>query len=166
MENLSLGERLTPVYNAIDNEKYSLAIKICDKALAKGSKDSNAIKALKSLAMVRSGSMYQASYDLAHQVKMTRPIDSPTLQACFMTFKFLHMYDDIIDMYSVAFTMCPTNEELANHWFMALARKGDWKALQQVSSTDLTIGCCQDPKGIQKREILLLDGDVYLSTIT
>ncbi|KAJ3327237.1 N-alpha-acetyltransferase 25, NatB auxiliary subunit, partial [Kappamyces sp. JEL0680] len=27
----------------------------------------------------------------------------------------------------------PGNEEWANHWFMALARKGDWKLLQQVS---------------------------------
>lgn len=28
--------------------------------------------------------------------------------------------------------MSPGNEEWANHWFMALARIGDWKLLQQV----------------------------------
>ena len=39
---------------------------------------------------------------------------------------------DIVDLYSTAYTLSPGNEEWANHWFMALARKGDWKALQQV----------------------------------
>ena len=128
----SLQKRLGPVYEAIDNEKYTLAVKICDKAIGKGSKDTIALKALKSLAMVRSG-IYQPAYDLAHEVKQTRPTDLPTLQACFLTFKMLHMYDEIVDLYSHAYAAIPGDEELANHYFMAVARKGDWKTLQMAA---------------------------------
>jgi hypothetical protein len=39
--------------------------------------------------------------------------------------------DDIIDLYQTALENNP-NEEWANHWFMALVRKGDFKAVQQV----------------------------------
>ena len=84
-------KKLGPIYEAIDNERYDLAIKICDKALKKDQgNDHQTIKALKSLAMGRYG-LYQAAYDLAYEVKQTKPTDAPTLQAVFMTFKMLHM---------------------------------------------------------------------------
>ncbi|KAJ3365924.1 N-alpha-acetyltransferase 25, NatB auxiliary subunit [Kappamyces sp. JEL0680] len=84
-------QRLAPIYDAIDNEKYSLAMKICDKAMSnKGDPDYQTLKALKALALCRSG-LYQQAYDLAYEVKMTKPTDAPTLQAVFMTFKMLHM---------------------------------------------------------------------------
>jgi N-terminal acetyltransferase B complex non-catalytic subunit len=127
-----MSNRLAPVYDAIDDEKYDLAIKICDKAMSKKDvKDFQTLKALKALALCRSG-LFQQAYDLAYEVKRTNPIDAPTLQATFLIFKMLHMYDEIVQLYANAFNLSPGNEEWAIHWFMALVRKGDWKALQQV----------------------------------
>jgi hypothetical protein len=42
--------------------------------------------------------------------------------------------DDIIDLYYHALQKNP-NEEWANHWFMAIVRKGDFKQVQQVNAT-------------------------------
>jgi hypothetical protein len=82
--------RLIPVYEAIDDEKYELAIKICDKAMKKAGHDYQTLKALKALAKGRSG-FYQEAYDLAYEVKQSKPVDAPTLQAVFMTLKLVHM---------------------------------------------------------------------------
>lgn len=125
--------RLQPIFDAIDQENYALAIKICNKALVKDQyRDAQSIKALKSLALCRSG-LYQPAYDLAIEVKLTKPTEPYALQFCFMTLKMLHMHEDIIELYANAFNQQPGNEEWANHWFMGLARKGDWKQLQQAA---------------------------------
>ena len=55
-----------------------------------GGNDYQTLKALKALAKARSG-VFQEAYDLAYEVKQTRPTDAPTLQAVFMTFKQVHM---------------------------------------------------------------------------
>ncbi|KAJ3317960.1 anthranilate phosphoribosyltransferase [Boothiomyces sp. JEL0866] len=88
-------------------------------------------KALKALSLVRSGN-YQEGYNLAYSVKQMKPSEPYTVQALFLTFKMLKMYDDIIDLYATAYEISP-NEEWANHWFMGLARKGDYKTLQQAA---------------------------------
>jgi N-terminal acetyltransferase B complex non-catalytic subunit len=123
-----------PIYDAIDSERYDFAIKICDKAIKKSPKspENQTIKALKALATVRSG-LYQQAYDLAIEVKRTNPTDPHAIQAIFLTLKMLQMHDDIIDLYKTSYTIKP-NEEWGNHWFMALARKGDWKQAQQQAN--------------------------------
>ena len=128
-------QRLGPIYDAIDDERYDFAIKICDKALRKSpnSPDSSTLQALKALAFCRSG-QYQQGYQLATFVKNTRPTDPHCLQAIFLSLKMVHMHDDIIDLYSHAFETNPSNEEWANHWFMALVRKGDFKAAQLAAT--------------------------------
>jgi N-terminal acetyltransferase B complex non-catalytic subunit len=40
--------------------------------------------------------------------------------------------NDIVDLYEAAYKNSPGDEELANHWFMALVRKGEYKSAQQV----------------------------------
>ena len=86
------AQRISPVYDAIDDEKYDLAIKICDKAIRKapGSSDVPTLQALKALALCRSG-QYQQGYQLATSVKLTRPTDPHCLQAIFLSFKMVHM---------------------------------------------------------------------------
>ncbi|KAJ3308763.1 N-alpha-acetyltransferase 25, NatB auxiliary subunit [Boothiomyces sp. JEL0838] len=125
--------KFAPIYNAIDDENYRFAIQIIDKALKKNplSNDVPTLQALKALSLVRSGS-YQEGYNLAYSVKQMKPSDPYTVQALFLAFKMLKMNDDIIDLYSNAYELSP-NEEWANHWFMGLARKGDYKILQQAA---------------------------------
>ncbi|KAJ3268758.1 N-alpha-acetyltransferase 25, NatB auxiliary subunit [Terramyces sp. JEL0728] len=125
--------KFAPIYNAIDDENYRFAIQIIDKALKKNplSNDVPTLHALKALSLARSGN-YQEGYNLAYSVKQMHPTEPYTVQALFLTFKMLKMYDDIIDLYATAYEYSP-NEEWANHWFMGLARKGDYKALQQAS---------------------------------
>ena len=53
---------------------------------------------------------------------------------------YLHFYlfcdviidDEIIQLYENATRQSPGNEELGNHWFMALVRNNDFKGQQQV----------------------------------
>lgn len=40
--------------------------------------------------------------------------------------------DEVIQIYENAVRQSPNNEELANHWFMALVRNHDYKGQQQV----------------------------------
>lgn len=133
--------KFNPIFDAMDSENYDFAIKICNKALKKSpdSADSKTIMGLKALAMARSG-FYQPAYELAIQVKNMNPTDPHAIQALFLTLKILHMRmesfqldDEIIDLYKTAYSNSPTNEEWANHWFMAVARKGDWKQLQMAA---------------------------------
>ncbi|KAI8897630.1 N-acetyltransferase B complex non catalytic subunit-domain-containing protein [Globomyces pollinis-pini] len=126
--------RLDPIYDAIDQDRNKFAIQICDKAMKKNpnAKDFLTLKALKAYALCRSG-LYQQSYDVAYEVKQQKPLDVPTLQAVYRTLKIIHMFDDIIDMYSYAFNQT-NNEEYALIWFMTIAQKSDWKALQQAAT--------------------------------
>jgi hypothetical protein len=87
-----MSNRLNPIFDAIDNQNFDFAIKICNKAIKKdpNAKDILTLHGLKALAMVRSG-MYQTGYDLAVQVKNKRPQDPHAVQSLFRVFHMLAM---------------------------------------------------------------------------
>ena len=45
---------------------------------------------------------------------------------------FLIQDDEIIQLYENATRQNPNNEDLGNHWFMAMVRNSDFKGQQQV----------------------------------
>lgn len=44
--------------------------------------------------------------------------------------------EDIMSLYENAYRLAPKNEELANHWFMAIVRADERKGMQQVRISD------------------------------
>ncbi|KAK9767724.1 mitochondrial distribution and morphology, variant 2 [Basidiobolus ranarum] len=61
------------------------------------------------------------------------PIDEPTLQIVGMVYRSMGQHQDMVDLYGNASKVMPNNEEIANHWFMAMVRANDFKGQQQAS---------------------------------
>ncbi|KAG2173554.1 hypothetical protein INT44_007145 [Umbelopsis vinacea] len=123
--------KLRPLYEAIDEGHNKEALQLANKILKK-TPDFVLVKALKALALVRSGKEDEAS-DLCAQVKAAQPIDEPTLQAATMAYKEVGQHDQIVHLYEAAAKLQPNNEEFANHWFMAMVRGKDLKGQQQAA---------------------------------
>ncbi|CAG8456138.1 2370_t:CDS:10 [Gigaspora rosea] len=70
---------------------------------------------------------------LCNQVKEKNPTDEPILQALTMVYRSLGKHDEIVKIYDNATRKNPNNEELSNHWFMAMVRNSDFKGQQQVA---------------------------------
>ncbi|KAH8549871.1 N-acetyltransferase B complex non catalytic subunit-domain-containing protein [Umbelopsis sp. PMI_123] len=123
--------KLRPLYEAIDEGHNKEALQLANKILKK-TPDFVLVKALKALALVRSGKEDEAS-DLCAQVKASQPIDEPTLQAATMAYKEIGQHDQVVHLYEAAAKLQPNNEEFANHWFMAMVRGKDLKGQQQAA---------------------------------
>ncbi|KAJ3152288.1 N-alpha-acetyltransferase 25, NatB auxiliary subunit [Geranomyces variabilis] len=154
---MSAFERqLRPIYEALDSYNNKQAVALCTKALKKG--ENQTIKALKAVALDRLGKEDEA-LEICDEIKRTKPTDDAVLQYICMVYKgskksepwascswneqSVHMgikrafahpaAQDIIDVYTAAYNQAPRNEELANHWFMALVRVDDRKQMQQAA---------------------------------
>ncbi|KAI8384685.1 N-acetyltransferase B complex non catalytic subunit-domain-containing protein [Radiomyces spectabilis] len=124
-------KKLRPLYEAIDEGQYKLALQNVNKMLKK-SPDWPLLKALKAVVLVRTGKQEEA-VDLCTQVKKAMPIDDATLQAASMAYKELGQHQAVVTLYENAANQQPRNEEFANHWFMAMVRNNDYKGQQQAA---------------------------------
>ncbi|ORX87429.1 TPR-like protein [Basidiobolus meristosporus CBS 931.73] len=123
--------RLRPIYDAIDNQNYKQALQLCSKILKKQN-DILIVQALKALTLERTGKEEEA-LEICKFIKKRMPIDEPTLQIVGMVYRSLGNHQDMVDLYGNASKMLPNNEELANHWFMAMVRANDFKGQQQAA---------------------------------
>ncbi|CAG8432922.1 6068_t:CDS:10 [Diversispora eburnea] len=116
---------------AIDNNSLKSALQQCNKLLKK-QPEALILKALKGLILERTGKTEEA-LKLCDQVKEKKPIDEPVLQALTMAYKSLGKYEKIVKIYENAILLNPNNEEIGNHWFMAMVRINDFKGQQQAA---------------------------------
>ncbi|XP_022780968.1 N-alpha-acetyltransferase 25, NatB auxiliary subunit-like isoform X3 [Stylophora pistillata] len=77
--------RLRPVYDALDSMNNKLAIQLADKILKK-QKDLYCAKALKGLALLRSGKTAD-SETIMEEIMEAKPADDPTLQAMTICYR-------------------------------------------------------------------------------
>ncbi|KAJ3156703.1 N-alpha-acetyltransferase 25, NatB auxiliary subunit [Geranomyces michiganensis] len=126
----AFDRQLRPIYEALDSYNNKQAVALCTKALKKG--DNQTIKALKAVALDRLGRDDEA-LDICDEIKRAKPTDNAVLQYICMVYKEAKKSQDIIDVYTAAYSQVPRNEEIANHWFMALVRSDDRKQMQQAA---------------------------------
>ncbi|KAI7906285.1 N-acetyltransferase B complex non catalytic subunit-domain-containing protein [Cokeromyces recurvatus] len=124
-------KKLRPLYEALDEGQNKIALQHCAKLLKKNP-DWPLVKALKALALVRTGKE-EESFELCGQVKKAIPTDEPTLLAVTMALKELGKHSVIVELYENASNQQPKNEEFANHWFMAMVRNNDFKGQQAAA---------------------------------
>ncbi|XP_020616340.1 N-alpha-acetyltransferase 25, NatB auxiliary subunit-like isoform X1 [Orbicella faveolata] len=123
--------RLRPVYDALDSMNNKLAIQLADKILKK-QKDLHCAKALKGLALLRSGKTAD-SETLMEEIRGAQPADDPTLQAMTICYREMQKPEMIPCVYEMALKQNPNNEELYSHLFMAYVRIGNYKKQQQAA---------------------------------
>ncbi|KAJ3012361.1 N-alpha-acetyltransferase 25, NatB auxiliary subunit [Thoreauomyces humboldtii] len=131
MSDIHQERRLRPIYEALDSQNNKQALSLCNKALKKPA-DALVVKALKAIALDRLGREDEA-LEICAEVAATQTTDQAVLQYIVMVYKSNRKTREVIEVYANAYTQDPRNEEIANHWFMALVRAGDWKQVQQAS---------------------------------
>ncbi|KAI8976468.1 N-acetyltransferase B complex non catalytic subunit-domain-containing protein [Pilobolus umbonatus] len=124
-------KKLRPLYEALDEGQNKIALQYTAKLLKKNP-DWPLVKALKALALTRSGKEEEAT-ELCQQIKKVIPTDDATLQATTMALKELGKHSIIVEFYEAAANSQPKNEEFANHWFMAMVRNNDFKGQQAAA---------------------------------
>lgn len=123
--------RLRPVYDALDSMNNKQAIHLADKILKK-QKDLHCAKALKALALLRSGKAPEGEV-LLKEIMQAQPADDPTLQAMTICYREMQKPEMIPAIYEMALKQSPNNEELHSHLFMAYVRIGEYKKQQQAA---------------------------------
>ncbi|KAF9390051.1 N-alpha-acetyltransferase 25, NatB auxiliary subunit [Podila verticillata] len=126
-----LEKKLRPIYDALEVGNYREGILLCTKAL-KRQPDFHAAKALKALALERSGKMNEA-LALCEEIQWAKPTDETTLRTLSMVLKSAGKYEPMIKLYENASKAYPKNENLATQWFMSLARTLDFKGQQMAA---------------------------------
>ncbi|KAF9305110.1 N-alpha-acetyltransferase 25, NatB auxiliary subunit [Mortierella antarctica] len=126
-----LEKKLRPIYDALEVGNYREGILLCTKAL-KRQPDFHAVKALKALALERSGKMNEA-LALCEEIQWAKPTDEATLRTLSMVLKSAGKYEPMIKLYENASKAHPKNENLATQWFMSLARTLDFKGQQMAA---------------------------------
>ncbi|KAG0036056.1 N-alpha-acetyltransferase 25, NatB auxiliary subunit [Podila clonocystis] len=126
-----LEKKLRPIYDALEVGNYREGILLCTKALKRQS-DFHAVKALKALALERSGKMNEA-LALCEEIQWAKPTDEATLRTLSMVLKSAGKYEPMIKLYENASKAHPKNENLATQWFMSLARTLDFKGQQMAA---------------------------------
>ncbi|KAG0299446.1 N-alpha-acetyltransferase 25, NatB auxiliary subunit [Dissophora globulifera] len=129
--NPELDKKLRPIYDAMEVGNYREGIQLCNKAL-KSQPDLHIAKALKALAFERGGKTNEA-LALCEEIQWSKPTDEPTLRTLSLVLRSAGKYEPMIKLYENAYKAHPKNENLANHWFMSLARSLDFKGQQQVA---------------------------------
>ncbi|KNE70413.1 hypothetical protein AMAG_14547 [Allomyces macrogynus ATCC 38327] len=98
----------------------------------KKSPSSHILRALRAIATVRSGNRDEA-YRIVRKVMAEKPTDLVILQTLVFSLRALGKKDDIVELHQTAYEQAPNDEELANHYFMALARTTNFHKWQQVA---------------------------------
>uniref|UniRef100_A0A8C3CCF9 N-alpha-acetyltransferase 25, NatB auxiliary subunit n=1 Tax=Cairina moschata TaxID=8855 RepID=A0A8C3CCF9_CAIMO len=122
--------RLRPIYDYLDNGNNKMAIQQADKLLKKH-KDLHCAKVLKAIGLQRTGKQDEA-YALAQEVAALEPTDDNSLQALTILYREMHRPELVTKLYEAAVKKVPNSEEYHSHLFMAYARVGEYKKMQQA----------------------------------
>uniref|UniRef100_A0A8C1PYA1 N(alpha)-acetyltransferase 25, NatB auxiliary subunit n=1 Tax=Cyprinus carpio TaxID=7962 RepID=A0A8C1PYA1_CYPCA len=107
-----------------------MAIQQADKLLKKH-KDLHCAKVLKAIGLQRTGKQDEA-FTLAQEVAVLEPTDDNSLQALTILYREMHRPELVTKLYEAAVRKVPTSEEYHSHLFMAYARVGEYKKMQQA----------------------------------
>ncbi|XP_040202157.1 N-alpha-acetyltransferase 25, NatB auxiliary subunit [Rana temporaria] len=122
--------RLRPIYDYLDNGNNKMAIQQAEKLLKKH-KDLHCAKVLKAIGLQRTGKQDEA-FVLAQEVTALEPTDDNSLQALTILYREMHRPELVTKLYEAAVRKVPTSEEYHSHLFMAYARVGEYKKMQQA----------------------------------
>ncbi|XP_038845669.1 N-alpha-acetyltransferase 25, NatB auxiliary subunit isoform X2 [Salvelinus namaycush] len=122
--------RLRPIYDYLDNGNNKMAIQQADKLLKKH-KDLHCAKVLKAIGLQRTGKQDEA-FSLAQEVATLEPTDDNSLQALTILYREMHRPELVTKLYEAAVKKVPLSEEYHSHLFMAYARVGEYKKMQQA----------------------------------
>ncbi|KAF5906862.1 N-alpha-acetyltransferase 25, NatB auxiliary subunit, partial [Clarias magur] len=122
--------RLRPIYDYLDNGNNKMAIQQADKLLKKH-RDLHCAKVLKAIGLQRTGKQDEA-FTLAQEVASLEPTDDNSLQALTILYREMHRPELVTKLYEAAVKKVPTSEEYHSHLFMAYARVGEYKKMQQA----------------------------------
>uniref|UniRef100_A0A8C9ZBL7 N-alpha-acetyltransferase 25, NatB auxiliary subunit n=1 Tax=Sander lucioperca TaxID=283035 RepID=A0A8C9ZBL7_SANLU len=122
--------RLRPIYDYLDNGNNKMAIQQADKLLKKH-KDLHCAKVLKAIGLQRTGKQDEA-FTLAQEVATQEPTDDNSLQALTILYREMHRPELVTKLYEAAVKKVPLSEEYHSHLFMAYARVGEYKKMQQA----------------------------------
>uniref|UniRef100_A0A5F9D4G5 N-alpha-acetyltransferase 25, NatB auxiliary subunit n=1 Tax=Oryctolagus cuniculus TaxID=9986 RepID=A0A5F9D4G5_RABIT len=122
--------RLRPIYDYLDNGNNKMAIQQADKLLKKH-KDLHCAKVLKAIGLQRTGKQEEA-FTLAQEVAALEPTDDNSLQALTILYREMHRPELVTKLYEAAVKKVPNSEEYHSHLFMAYARVGEYKKMQQA----------------------------------
>ncbi|CAL1567986.1 unnamed protein product [Knipowitschia caucasica] len=122
--------RLRPIYDYLDNGNNKMAIQQADKLLKKH-KELHCAKVLKAIGLQRTGKQDEA-FTLAQEVASLEPTDDNSLQALTILYREMHRPELVTKLYEAAVKKVPLSEEYHSHLFMAYARVGEYKKMQQA----------------------------------
>ncbi|XP_053329156.1 N-alpha-acetyltransferase 25, NatB auxiliary subunit [Spea bombifrons] len=122
--------RLRPIYDYLDNGNNKMAIQQAEKLLKKH-KDLHCAKVLKAIGLQRTGKQEEA-FVLAQEVAALEPTDDNSLQALTILYREMHRPELVTKLYEAAVKKVPNSEEYHSHLFMAYARVGEYKKMQQA----------------------------------
>ncbi|XP_022536484.2 N-alpha-acetyltransferase 25, NatB auxiliary subunit [Astyanax mexicanus] len=122
--------RLRPIYDYLDNGNNKMAIQQADKLLKKH-RDLHCAKVLKAIGLQRTGKQDEA-FTLAQEVASLEPTDDNSLQALTILYREMHRPELVTKLYEAAVRKVPASEEYHSHLFMAYARIGEYKKMQQA----------------------------------
>ncbi|KAM4809936.1 N-alpha-acetyltransferase 25, NatB auxiliary subunit [Rhinophrynus dorsalis] len=122
--------RLRPIYDYLDNGNNKMAIQQAEKLLKKH-KDLHCAKVLKAIGLQRTGKQEEA-FVLAQEVSALEPTDDNSLQALTILYREMHRPELVTKLYEAAVRKVPSSEEYHSHLFMAYARVGEYKKMQQA----------------------------------
>ncbi|CAJ0748382.1 19699_t:CDS:10, partial [Entrophospora sp. SA101] len=128
---VDLKDLYSTLQEAIDNFNYKFALQQCNKILKK-QPEALIVKTLKGLVLERTGKQDEA-LKLCEQVKEKNPIDEAVLQALTLVYLSMGKNEEIVKIYENATQKNPNNEELGNHWFMAMVRSSNYKGQQHAA---------------------------------
>uniref|UniRef100_A0A8C0HG27 N-alpha-acetyltransferase 25, NatB auxiliary subunit n=1 Tax=Chelonoidis abingdonii TaxID=106734 RepID=A0A8C0HG27_CHEAB len=114
----------------LDNGNNKMAIQQADKLLKKH-KDLHCAKVLKAIGLQRTGKQDEA-FALAQEVTALEPTDDNSLQALTILYREMHRPELVTKLYEAAVKKVPNSEEYHSHLFMAYARVGEYKKMQQA----------------------------------
>uniref|UniRef100_A0A674AMH0 N-alpha-acetyltransferase 25, NatB auxiliary subunit n=1 Tax=Salmo trutta TaxID=8032 RepID=A0A674AMH0_SALTR len=86
---------------------------------------------LKAIGLQRTGKQDEA-FSLAQEVATLEPTDDNSLQALTILYREMHHPELVTKLYEAAVKKVPLSEEYHSHLFMAYARVGEYKKMQQA----------------------------------
>jgi N-terminal acetyltransferase B complex non-catalytic subunit len=128
----AIDRQIKPIYDSLDTGSPKSAIVTCNKLLKKYPKN-ELIKALKALALIRSGKVEECLV-LCDDVLSQKPTDDAVLSAMSHVLRGLGRHQDLMSMFEDAYKQQPANEELGQQAFFANARAGHWKNAQLTAT--------------------------------
>ena len=123
--------KLQAVYNAIDENNYKSAVKLCQR---KDVASWDVTKALLCFCYVRLGKRDEASI-LARQVIERKPIHPSILVPLRHALKSLRLEEDLVRMYEFALQADGTNLDHAHELFGCYCRMGNVKKMQALAQS-------------------------------